>query len=718
MNKIIVDLENCYGIGRLNCEFDFTNSPAHAVYAPNGIMKTSFARTFRDASNGKPSSDQMFPSRSNRRILQDDSGATLLPEQILVIPPYEENYQPKEVSTLLVDASLKTQYDQAVAEIETRKKSLLTALKSRSGLNGRTITPETELAKCFEGADLLDRINEMIEATKTAESDLSEVNYSTIFGEKSVQFLTSSDALKQIEVYVKQFDELVSHSPILTSQFNHTNASTIQKSLADGRFFEANHWITLNGGEEPIEIHSAAEMKDRVESEIRRVLSDDKLHKAFEAFDKKFVGNAELRELRSYLHEHQEFIPRLKNLSAFRREVWAAFLAKHYDLLEDLRDQYAMSREVIDSVVKQAYAQATEWEIVVNLFNQRFSVPFRLKVENQADVILKESAPHVVFEFRDSDGTAPVQSSKDLLMALSQGERRALYLLNVIFDLRIKEKSGVPTLVIVDDIADSFDYRNKYAIIEYLQDTCKSGLFRVIILSHNFDFHRSVSSRIGIGRSSRRIAVRAGREIKLVPEKYQKNPLTHWQNNASDITNFIASIPFVRNLAEYCGHEDAFNALTETLHIKPGTRALTLANIDGEYTKVINNYSPPATPARTLLYWDALLGSAASIAASATDHAELESKLVISIYIRLKAEDYMIRRISDVTFVNGITSNQTNELLKEYRTRFPGSPALKVLDQVQLMTPENLHLNSFMFEPIIDLGIQHLRQLHSSVSAL
>jgi len=107
MNKINVDLENCYGIGRLQCVFDFTNASVHAVYAPNGIMKTSLARSFHDASNGESSSDKMFPHRATRRVLQDESGTALLPEQILVIPPYEDNYQPREVSTLLVDANLK-----------------------------------------------------------------------------------------------------------------------------------------------------------------------------------------------------------------------------------------------------------------------------------------------------------------------------------------------------------------------------------------------------------------------------------------------------------------------------------------------------------------------------------------------------------------------------------------------------------------------------------
>jgi hypothetical protein len=41
-----------------------------------------------------------------------------------------------------------------------------------------------------------------------------------------------------------------------------------------------------------------------------------------------------------------------------------------------------------------------------------------------------------------------------------------------------------------------------------------------------------------------------------------------------------------------------------------------------------------------------------------------------------------------------------------------------VLDRVALMTPENIHLNSFMYEPIIDMGEGPLRTLYKDIKAL
>ncbi len=48
MRSLKMELEHCYGIRKLEHTFDFRNSKAVAVYAPNGAMKSSLANTFQD----------------------------------------------------------------------------------------------------------------------------------------------------------------------------------------------------------------------------------------------------------------------------------------------------------------------------------------------------------------------------------------------------------------------------------------------------------------------------------------------------------------------------------------------------------------------------------------------------------------------------------------------------------------------------------------------
>ena len=58
MQTLKIDLENCYGIKKLNIKFDFSEQRVYAIYAPNGVMKSSLAQTFEDESVGATSADR------------------------------------------------------------------------------------------------------------------------------------------------------------------------------------------------------------------------------------------------------------------------------------------------------------------------------------------------------------------------------------------------------------------------------------------------------------------------------------------------------------------------------------------------------------------------------------------------------------------------------------------------------------------------------------
>ena len=61
--------------------------------------------------------------------------------------------------------------------------------------------------------------------------------------------------------------------------------------------------------------------------------------------------------------------------------------------------------------------------------------------------------------------------------------------------------------------------------------------------------------------------------------------------------------------------------------------------------------------------------------------------------------------------------NQTRELLNGYK-QFDSSESLSVLNEVSIMTPENIHLNSFMYEPLLDMDVVELLDLYSRIKML
>lgn len=58
--------ENCYGIKAFDMGkgIDFNNCNKALIYAPNGVMKSSFSKIFEDISEGKPSEDRIFKDRT------------------------------------------------------------------------------------------------------------------------------------------------------------------------------------------------------------------------------------------------------------------------------------------------------------------------------------------------------------------------------------------------------------------------------------------------------------------------------------------------------------------------------------------------------------------------------------------------------------------------------------------------------------------------------
>jgi len=105
----------------------------------------------------------------------------------------------------------------------------------------------------------------------------------------------------------------------------------------------------------------------------------------------------------------------------------------------------------------------------------------------------------------------------------------------------------------------------------------------------------------------------------------------------------------------------------------------------------------------------------------ASEGINLENKIVLSIAIRLKAEKFMQSKITDTQFLIDLNKgiNQTWQLLKRYEEEFNNEEKnIEILKRVNLITPENIHINSFMYEPILDMGDGELRDLYNTVKKL
>ncbi len=158
------------------------------------------------------------------------------------------------------------------------------------------------------------------------------------------------------------------------------------------------------------------------------------------------------------------------------------------------------------------------------------------------------------------------------------------------------------------------------------------------------------------------------------------------------------------------------------MHIKDNTNDLHLSDLESVISSSINNTSFSSEIDSNKLVIDFIYETAIALCAnSVIDEIRLENKVTLSIAIRLKAEEFLWSKIADQSPIRGV---QTGILYDRYISEFGTSSSNEmkriksILGQVILMTPENIHINSFMYEPLMDLSVHHLVNLYNAVSEL
>lgn len=720
MRYLAINLVNCYGIRKLNATLDFSNAKAITIYAPNGSMKTSLAQTFEDIAAGTASRDRIFPARVCTRDVKDENGDDLPKGSVLVVRPYEETLgHTTKTSILLVNEKLRREYDELHVDIEAARTAFLKALKEQSG-SKRDMEKEISLA--FTAAEdrfyvALNRIRD--EVADRQDSPLKDVPYDLIFDDKVLSFLNTQDFKTAIDAYITKYNELLATSTYFKKGiFNYYNAAQIAKHLADNGFFAAKHSVNLNARETK-EITTQTQLEDLISAEKEAISNDKDLRKKFADIEKLIHKNTTVREFEAYLQNHDELLSKFANIDELRQEILEAYIDTRYDLYKTLLEKYQAAEARRKEIKAQADAERTQWEEVIDIFNSRFVVPFKLQAANKVDVILgQQEVLSLGFVFSDGAEQAPVDRAA-LLQTLSTGEKKALYVLNLLFEIEVRRKGNQETLIVVDDIADSFDYKNKYAIIQYLMDISEGPHFRQIILTHNFDFYRTIESRF-VGYGNCLMASKTGQGVVLEKATGINNVfIKDWKNAFhSDARKKIASIAFMRNLIEYTrGDSDPdYLTLTSLLHWRVDSEQITVSDLDSIYSGLFTGTASSQdgkTPVVQLIVQEA------EACLSVPEGTNFANKVVLAIATRLVAEQFMVNKINDAGFLTSISSNQTTQLIRRFRKLYPGErTTLDVLQRVVLMTPENLHLNSFMYEPILDMSDNHLRTLYADVKSL
>lgn len=718
MNKLQIHLRNCYGIGSLDKEIDLSKGSC-IIYAPNGTMKSSLTRVFQDITKGVDSNDRIYTERMSERKVKVD-GIDLEASSIYIFQNENADGE-KSVSNFLSCPKLKEQYDAIHNELSIARKNLNKSLKKISGSSNI----ESEVLDSFR-TNKKDNVYDCLFSLKDKvlgdSYPIYSFKFNDVFDKNGYVKTFLYENSRIVTKYFEKYNDLLEKSTFFSggvNSFGTTQAEKLIASVKDNRFFRAKHTLVLSDGSELKEKDS---LESRIEKEISAIYNNEELKNIYEILEKKLAKNADMQKFKEAIKNNPEIVSKLVDYDNLRKEVVVGYFQRCQEEFLDVCNLYEQKKEELEKIVLQANSYTDRWRSIIDLFNARFFVPFEAKVSNVSDVVLNRETAALSFIYQDEVGEKPkVLDDAKYIKYLSQGELRAYNIMQNLFVVEGLKEDGEEHLLILDDIADSFDFKNKYAILEYINDILQTGMFKLIILTHNFDFYRTAVSRLKIKEIYFAYKRNGSRAIELGQGIFKQDILKNRIINRVlvDDNAFIAIIPFARNIVEYTlgTSSEEYKTLTSCLHDKPNTNSLTRGDIFNVIKNTLYDLKDKTIDNPKKTYVE-LLNQAVDNAIEDDNEIEITNKLVLSIFIRIHAERYMRtvltdQQLKELEGKNDLTGRLTGVFKKNYSTSH--SKECLILNKVLMLTSENIHLNNFMFEPIVDMPITHLKSLLKEV---
>ena len=335
MKKLGIALDNCHGIRQLETTLPFKKGNAVSIYAPNGTMKTSFARTFSELAQGSDTKDRMFPDRETVRSITDEGGNELAAGDVVVVLSYDEELGPTEsTSTLLVNPGLRKEYESLQIELLTARDELVIALKEQAKTRKDVLGCVSEVFTGQPDGFFLALVRMEYEIGEQDTAPFADVPYDVLFNDKVLPILHTPDLQAELAAYVSRLNDLLDESSFFSrDSFTFYNAANVTRSLGDNGFFTAEHSLLLHGeGGESHPIASKADLDALIATEKERITDDETLRKKLDALEKALNKNVDTRNFFDYISQHVELLPEFVNLEVFEQNLWKSYIKTHEDL--------------------------------------------------------------------------------------------------------------------------------------------------------------------------------------------------------------------------------------------------------------------------------------------------------------------------------------------------------------------------------------------------
>ena len=703
MEKLVINkMKNAFGIANLSLNDKEPYFFQDVIYSRNGTFKTSFSKTLYEISKGNISEiqDRISETKADLDIEiidEFDNKIQNLTNKFIVFSRdiYEGDYKrlsdySKEYELIAIDQEDKDNLDHLLSENLKEPIFELEAMCKKINLDLNKVV-ETLKPKGNNKVDKLINIFELI--AQASDNDTSKINFKKIFQKPydiidDEKFKTS--VANYIEVYNKRLNE-----ELFDDNFNENNCLDLINSLKKFSFLNETkgRGIIIKG--KPY--YKIEEIEDIFNKTIEEISTDSQIIEANKVLLKNLGNSKEAKVLKEEIINNPQLV---QQLSLGRKGAILSALKKsgiQYDSCIKILNIAKIKLALLLEKVKE---KSSIFDEALKVYINRFHPVFNVEIKNREESLLGLQVPTFVFKHK-RNADIEIDEIK-LYELLSSGERTSLNIIKFLVEY-LANKQNHP-FIILDDIVETFDYANRYAFIEYINDLVREET-SIIVLTHNFEFYKTISSRI---RNLRKLEAHSDNGKIYISKNSNLNKNIEDILTINSLEQLLFAIPYIREANVILKNDtQMFNSL---LHYNRQTKKIKLRQIKdllGEKAKVKLELNANKGYLETL---KEVVKNFKTV-----DDNNIVKKTILAMYLRIVLEEKIIQE--DYSLLDGINDFQLARLQDLYSTRL-SNKTNNLIEKIQLSTPEFIHGNVFMYEPLVDIEAKYLMEIKEELDKL
>ena len=729
--------ENIFGIKKLIGANNLGR--LNVIYAPNGTAKSSIADALENISN-QEGVDDVYGSGTIPTFEIDVDGCVCdennyVPFNIIKYCGVEdfELVSGEEYKGLVLSPSLSSKVSVIQTSINNSIKNISNILqacfKKKGKGKGEPFSKYLKEAisivsnKTDDDALVVNFILNLQTSLKPLSSIIDEDTFFALANIKAVEVANKPSVKQNLNEYARIVKKKVV-SNILDGSFVLDNLIAFLGHAKEDNYFDTNgkRKLLINNEE-----YGLTKFEETVKHESDLIYGDDEVKQKIDSCRDELKKNKATTSFANVILNNPELLAHASDYSTFINELFVTFLGDAYVKQIEIEKSNILAEQSKLASMKNAFVDGdSKIDEIWQKYKARFFFEkFDLEIKNRFDASIGFEVPKFVKFIK---GTK-IEITDAKALRFSTGEIRSFNLINAIITIEKERLSNNHFTIILDDAVDSFDYKNKYGIIDYLLEIKDDSNIQMVVLTHNFDFYRTMILAFGKTNTNQYFMYKNQNDVVEMYDTKNKGyyleivDFNNWKNCTNSAIKYFAYVPFARNIIQLktgSSNQDVKD-IDKYLHYDlSNSETKDFADLD----RVINSHTNYALPYSVInisdKYIKKLNDVTISLLYSQVNETDLENKIAIGLYIRIFLERFLSKRYLSETGTNPTINNPRNSFLELKNQAYPYLSNIEkaIIMEANVIAPSYVHANSFMYEPLIDVGTTSLINIARKIKLL